>query len=196
LTGLTINGISKIERGYILNPRSDTMEALQKVFESNDIQFLPNDGVARYRDIIDKLTGPRAINQLLQDVYETVKGGGTVCVSGVNETTFDKFYVDDETPSHKARMIGIKDNVKCREIICEGDTNYTYDSYIEYRWMAQERFKENPFYVYNQKLAFIKFDNDSPEVWRINMPSIAFAFRDLFDIVWEQCKVPPRHKGG
>ncbi len=192
-TNVARNTIARIESGAV-KPRDETLTQIRDAFESRDLQFLPNDGIVRHREMIDKLEGFEALNRLLDDVYETVKDGGSVCISGVNEKVFDKFYNDVYTPTHKTRMTAIKDKVKCRSLLKEGDFDFTYSSYFEYRWMPAGKFKENSFYVYNNKLAFIKFDADNIEIWRINMPSMAAAFHDLFDMVWDQCKVPPSRR--
>lgn len=189
-TNVARNTIARIESGAV-KARDETLILIRDAFESRDIKFLPNDGVARYREIIEKFAGPDALNRLLDDVYETVKNGGSVCVSGANERLFAKYHHEKIEKQHVTRMAAIKDLIDFRVIIKEGDYNFSYDSYVTYRWMVHEKFKENPFYVYNNKLAFIKFDPDGPEVWLVDMPSMAASFRDLFDIVWEQCKVPP-----
>lgn len=155
-----------------------------------DIQFLPNNGVAQYQDVMRKLTGYRALNELLNDVYETVKDGGDVCVSGVNEVLFDKYHKEEIENEHADRMIAIKDKLSFRVILEHGDTNYPYDTYIEYRWMPKDKFHDTPFYAYNDKLAFLKMTGETPEIMLFEQPSMAVAFRNLFDVAWEQCSVP------
>lgn len=194
LTGITVNGISLIERGEVQG-RRDSLETIQKAFESRDVQFLPDDGVKRRVGAIDRLAGPDALNRLFDDVYDTVKEGGDLCVSGVNEQLFAKFNVsEEEALHHRTRMTKIKDKIKFRVLLKEGDYYFRNDSYIEYRWIPEEFFYEYPIYLYNDKLAFIKFENNNLEIVRMTMASMATAFRAQFEFIWSHSKTPPKRK--
>lgn len=192
-TGITPVTISRITNGHHA-PNETNEEKIRRAFAERDIMFLPNNGVAMYPAVIRKLTGPRALNELLDDVYETVKDGGNVCVTGTDETLYEKYHIEDVEGTHATRMAAIKDKVDFRVIIKHGDYNFLYNSYVQYRWMPEGKFKDNPFYLYNDKLAFIKVTKNGPEVWLYEMPSMAASFRDLFDVVWDQCSVPPQKK--
>ncbi len=186
--------LARVESGAA-NPHDDTMRAIRRAFESRDLQFLTDDGVKRNIGTMDRLTGRDALYRFFDDVYDTVKDGGDLCVSGVNEKLFASFNVSAEAAdAHRARMSAIKDKIKFRVLLCEGDYYFRNDSYIQYRWMERAFFYENPIYLYNNKVAFIKFDNDNLEIVRIAMPSMAAAFRAQFDFIWNHSKTPPKKK--
>jgi transcriptional regulator with XRE-family HTH domain len=46
-TSMTINGISKIERGEVPTSRQQTLNKIQQAFEMQGVEFLPNSGVRR-----------------------------------------------------------------------------------------------------------------------------------------------------
>lgn len=191
---VSASGVSKptVARFLAGNHRlsDDRHEALVRTLVERDIQFLPNNGVAQYRDTMRRITGPRALNELLDDVYETVKNGGDLCVSGVSETLFDKYHKEEIENEHADRMTLIKDKLDFRVMLEHGDTNFAYNSYVRYRWMPKGKDSCTPFYMYNNKTAFIKLTGYSPEVFLFDHPSMAAAFKDLFDMAWETCTEP------
>lgn len=190
----TASGIPQVTVSRILSGKTKAQEknltAILRALSERDIMFLPNNGVALYPTVIRKLSGPKALNQLLDEVYETVKDGGDVCVTGTDESLYEKYHHEEKEGEHLARMSAIKGKISFRVILRHGDKNFPYDSYVDYRWMPNGKFKDNPFYLYGDKLAFIKMMPDGPEVWVFEMPSIASSFRDLFDVVWDQCTIP------
>jgi hypothetical protein len=91
-------------------------------------------------------------------------------------------------------MKALGDQVSMRCILREGDTNFAYDSYITYRWMARDQFDASPMYIYNHKLAMIDFSKDTPDILVVEAPAMAHAFRKQFDFIWQHCKEPPKRK--
>ena len=192
LSGVSVDTLSRI----CLEKHEATARIRDKIriaFEINDIQFLPDDGVKRSFGAVDRIKGDDALHRFFDDVYETIKEGGQICVSGVNENIFRKFNIDEERgKQHRARMAALKDKITFRALIKDGDYNFKNNAYIEYRWFPSEFFFEHPIYLYNNKLAFIKFENESLEILRISMPSVAAAFRSQFDFIWSQSIIPPK----
>lgn len=176
--------------------REETIKKIRGILESRGIEFLPNDGVRRHFGSVDRLEGDDALYRFFDDVYDTVKDGGDLCVSGADERLFAKFNINDEAAQqHRTRMNAIKDKLKFRVLLKEGDTYYRNTSYIEYRWIQKQFFFEHPVYLYNNKLAFIKFDKNNLEILCISIPSMATAFRLQFDFIWNHSIVPPNKEG-
>jgi transcriptional regulator with XRE-family HTH domain len=175
--------------------REDTIKKIRGILEGRGIEFLPDDGVRRNFGNVDRLEGDDALNRFFDDVYNTVRDSGDLCVSGADERLFAKFNINEEAAQrHRTRMNGIKDKIKFRVLLKEGDTYYRNTSYIEYRWVQKQFFFEHPVYLYNNKLAFIKFDKNNLEILRISMPSMATAFRSQFDFMWHYSIIPPLHE--
>lgn len=194
-------GIAKNTLLGILNDsaasRQETIKKVTDLLESRGIEFLPDEGVRKRFGTVDRLVGDNALHDFFDDVYETVMDGGDLCVSGADERLFAKFNINDEAAQHhRTRMNAIKDKIKFRVLLKEGDTYYRNTSYIEYRWMAKDFFFEYPIYLYNNKLAFIKFEKNNLEILRIAMPSMATAFRLQFDFIWHHSIVPTKQKDG
>ena len=82
---------------------------------------------------------------------------------------------------HSVRMARVADKVTCRALLKEGDYNYPYTTYVEYRWLPKEHFKPNTFYLYNNKLGLIEYKGSICEVTIIESAQMAGAFRDFFE---------------
>ena len=191
-TGLAKQTLLRIENN-VVKPRDETLKILIGYFEGMGIQFDRNDSVSRCETNIRRFSGQYAITDLLEDVYETVRDGGTICISSCDEEMVEKYY-SVRGERHSVRMARIADKVSCRALLKEGDFNYPYTSYVEYKWLPKEHFKPNTFYLYNNKLGLIEYKGSVCEVTIIESAQLASAFRDFFEIVWAQCSPPPIHK--
>jgi transcriptional regulator with XRE-family HTH domain len=193
-TGIAKQTLLRLENNAVQS-HADTLNTLHGFFTTRGLEFSKNDGVARSETNIRRFSGPHAITDLLEDVYETVKDGGVICISSDDEDMVEKYYVV-RGERHSVRMARIADKVSCRALIKEGNYNYPHTSYIQYRWMPKEHFKPNTFYVYNNKLALIEYKGEICEITIIESPQIAAAFCDLFEIIWAQCKPVPKKREG
>ena len=193
-TGVAKQTLLRIENDAV-KPRDETLRSLLNYFEGLGIEFGKNDSVARRETNIRRFSGPYAITDLLEDVYETVRDGGVICVSSCDEDMVEKYYAV-RGERHSVRMARIADKVSCRVLLKEGDYNYPYTSYAEYRWLPKEHFKPNTFYLYNNKLGLIEYKGNICEITIIESAQLSTAFRDFFEIVWGQCNPPPDHKQG
>jgi transcriptional regulator with XRE-family HTH domain len=192
-TGISKQTMLRIENEYV-NPREETITALLNYFEGYGIEFSKNDGVSRRETNIRRFSGPLAITDLLEDVYETVKKeGGNICISSCDEAMVGKYYVA-KGELHSERMARIADKISCRALLKEGDHNHPYTKYVEYRWLPGRYFKHNTFYMYNNKIALIEYKGNICEITIIESPQMALAFYDLFEIIWDQCQPPPELK--
>lgn len=187
---LSRDTVFNIENGKV-QARGSSAEKIVQVFSDHGLEFIGDRGLAMRDENVRKLVGPKALYDFLDDVYATVINGGSICVSGVDESLFDKHYKPD-TPIHWSRMNALRDKIDMRCILCEGDTNYAYDSYIQYRWMDKAKFDPSPIYAYNHKIAFLELTEAIPSVTIFETASIATAFRKQFDFIWQYCQEPPK----
>ena len=198
LTVVEFAELSKVSRDTIsdweagrITPHQTTVDAVRGVLDARGIELIGERGVALREENIRRFRGAHALPDFLDDVYATVKSGGQLCVTGVDEDSFDKHAPGVE---HSTRMKALGDQVSMRCILREGDTNFAYDSYIAYRWMARDQFDASPMYIYNHKLAMIDFSKDTPDILVVEAPAMAHAFRKQFDFIWQHCKEPPKRK--
>jgi DNA-binding XRE family transcriptional regulator len=190
--GVAKQTLLRIENNAV-KPREETLKSLVAYFEGLGIEFGQNDRVSRRETNVRRFSGTHAITDLLEDVYETVKDGGDICISSCDESLVEKYY-DVRGERHSVRMARIADKVRCRALLKEGDYNFPYTSYVDYRWLPKEHFRPSTFYIYNGKLGLIEYKGNICEITIIESEQMASAFRDFFEIVWGQCNAPPVRK--
>ena len=189
---MTRETIYRIESGRT-QAQANSLERIAKSLVEAGVEFLPDDGVKRHVGKVDRLEGPEALYRFFDDVYDTVKEGGDLCVSGADERLFAEFNINEEAAlRHRERMSAIKEKIKFRVLLKEGDTYFRNTSYIEYKWVQKDFFFEHPIYLYNNKLAFINFNKHNLEIFRIVMPAMAKAFRLQFDFIWSHAMTPTK----
>jgi len=185
VSGVSKDMISKIEAGKSAGSLK-TIQTIRSSLDNAGIDLLENDGVARKSGGVHVLRGRSGFLDFIMDVYETMKNGGEIFVSNVDEDDFLK-WEGDEAEAHMARMASIQ-NLKCRFLIEEGDTNIVASHYAKYKQVPKEHFGDLPLYIYGSKTALIVFDEDDVEVFVINHTAITFYFRSRFLEMWKQAK--------
>lgn len=188
-TGVAKQTLLRIEKDAA-KPRDETIRILTNYFEGLGIEFYENDGVSRRETNIRRFSGPYAITDLLQDVYETVRDGGDICISSCDEDLVEKHYAV-RGERHSVRMARIADKISCRALLKEGDYNFPYTSYVQYRWLPKEHYQPNTFYMYNNKIGLIEYKGSICEVTIIDSIQLTKAFRNFFEMVWGQCSPLP-----
>lgn len=183
--GIAANTLSKIESGQSdvsVSRNSD----IQRFYEREGIAFTDNDGVKWKTGGVITYKGRSGFLDFMDDVYETVKFGGEICVNNVNEKDFIRWGADD-VPRHLERMSSIK-NLSSKILIEEGDKNFVRSSYIQYKYVSKERFGSIPLYIYGEKTSLIVFDEDSIEIYVINQSDVTKYFKDRFLFKWSEAK--------
>jgi transcriptional regulator with XRE-family HTH domain len=191
--GLTPEGLMKIERG-VSTPQRGTAEKISRAFIDQGIVFTDDDGLKRQSSSVQTYKGRQGFALWFDDVYQTVKDGGDIAVSGCQETDFSQWLSKEDDAVHTERMSAIADKLTCRVILQEGDFDFAYSSYVEYRWASPESWDRNPLYLYGLKLAVIEFLEEGPTVTVINAPAAARAFRKIFNAMWGTCRPVPRRR--
>ncbi len=184
-SGVTKEMISKIEGGKSAGSLK-TLQQIEQAFDVAGIAFLENDGVARKSGGVQTFHGRSGFLNFIMDVYETMKFGGDVYVSNVDENDFLK-WEGDEAEAHMARMSSIS-GLRCKFMIEEGDTNVVASHYATYRYTPKESFGDVPLYIYGEKTALIVFKEDDVEVFIIKHSEITRYFRKRFLETWATAK--------
>lgn len=186
-TGISATSIGSIENGQT-NPRSSTLQLIQKAFEDGGVVFIGREGVRLKTGEVKIFTGRSGYLDFFEEVYDTLsKNPGEVLVSNVNERDFAKWH-GDLGSYHLERMNSIK-NISYRIMIKEGDTYFPASKYAEYRWLPKAQFSSVPFYVFGKKLAMMLFDNE-PTIILLDYPAVANAYRIQFEAMWPQSIEP------
>lgn len=183
--GVTKEMISKVESGKSAGSLK-TLQQIEQAFDVAGIAFLENEGVARKSGGVQTFRGRSGFLNFIMDVYDTMKSGGDIYVSNVNEEDFLK-WEGDEAEAHMARMASIS-GLRCKFMIEEGDTNIVASHYAAYRQVPKESFGDIPLYIYGNKTALIVFEPDDVEVFIIRHSEITRYFRKRFLETWANAK--------
>lgn len=184
-SGVHVQTISNFEHGNG-SPTNKTLRTLRQILEDKGMLFLENDGVARKSNEIQSYKSRIGYLSFMEDVYNTMKSGGNMCVSNVNENDFLKWGGDD-VQKHMERMASIS-GLRGQILIEEGDTNLVASHYATYRATTKENFGDIPLYIYGDKTALISFQEDDVEVFVIKHVRITRYFRERFNEIWKTAK--------
>jgi transcriptional regulator with XRE-family HTH domain len=186
LSDMTVNGLNKIERGHV-QAQTETIEKLENVFEAAGIEFLPNSGLRKKDRIIQTFDGDDAHQQLLEDVFKTLKGtGGEVLIAFVDETKSINRISRAVLESHITRLVDA--NITERLLVREGEQNLIAPIDF-YHTIPDEYFSSYPFYIYGTKLALVSRQPES-KVVIINDERFAESVKRLFNFVWGKTTQP------
>lgn len=183
--GIAANTLSKIESGQSDVSVSRNAE-IQRFYEREGIAFVENDGVTKRTGGVETYEGRSGFLDFMDDVFETVKGGGEVFVDNVDEAQFVKWGAED-VPKHIDRMNAVQ-NLHSRILVAEGTKDIVDTNYAEYRYVNRERFEEVPLYIYGDKTALIVFNADDVEIFVINHLAVTNFFRQRFMVKWNKAK--------
>ncbi len=186
--GVSMRTINTLERAVVA-PRTETLRALQAVFEARGIEFLPDHGVKLRSERLDvfKIEGNTSVEKFLDDITDQLKeSGGEVLFNGIDERKFadidasimDRYFLR----CHKA---GITE----RLLVAEGD--YFFAAHpTHYRWAKPGLISKVLHIVYGDSTSFL-FWGATPKLVIMRNPSVAATFRDQFNVAWAAAAIPP-----
>ncbi len=180
VSGVSIPAIARLEQNTG-NPRSGTIDAIQKAFETNGVEFLGETGVDLRKEIfkIDILEDSDAIQKIWDDVVVTLQGtGGEMLMSGMDEKLWFDVYGDKVGDEMKRRF---KAGIRSRLLIKEGD-NVCVGADDSYRCVPKAVFGQIPYFVYADKYALIHWN--PMRIILIRSQSVADTFRQQFEFNW------------
>ncbi len=184
--GLTPQAIRKIENGDV-TPREGTIADILTVFDSRDVEFFQERGVALKDEAIVTLVGENVFPRLLEDVIKSEKGNpnAEVLFSCVKDSVSPQIVINQYRQLRKAR-------IKMRSLVEAGDT-YLMGSLDEYRYIPSENFHNNATLIYGEKFATMILDlktgKDTGAVI-IRNKHIATAQRNMFNLIWNSGEKP------
>jgi len=183
--GLSQTGIARIENGTN-KPNSKTIAKILGAFDSANIEFISNSGVKKASGEIKKYSGREGFLRFYEDIYKTLENKpDTVYLSNADERQFER-WLGEHLKDHIQKILKLK--IRYKILIREGDSHFITSEFSEYRWLPSESFGSVPFYVYDNKLAFVLFEEE-PQVIVLDHPDIANAYKTQFLSSWEQAKV-------
>lgn len=186
LSPVTINKFEKSTGDQGLEMR--TLQKLRRTLESGGVEFLPNDGVSRASNRVIVLKGHEGFTEFRQLVLNRAKQGPLeVCVSNVDERNFSKWGGEEMNNTYRQEIAKLG-TVHFRIIIKEGDTNLTATKFAEYRAVPEQEFGEVPFYIFDDNLVLIPFEENEMNLFIIKNGLLAKSYQKLFEASWKKAK--------
>lgn len=165
--------------------RQATMEKIQKIFEEEGIEFLPDSGVRLKSRVVTTHEGPDANKLLIEDLYNTLQAkGGEILTAHLDEGNsirdLDLSWIAEQI--RKRKEAGITH----RMIVQENDPNLI-PPFDNYHCVPEKYFSQYPLFVYGSKLALLSWE-PSPRVVIIDDARFADSARKLFEFMWDKSK--------
>lgn len=191
--GLTRETVSKIETETV-QARETTLHDIQLAFNNNGVEFIENQGVRLKPTGITTYDGVDAFQSFYDFMYQHLhQYGGDVCLSIYDETVLAKLRKDPEI--HRERMRGLtkRGNVTFRAVVTKSE--FSTHNYLQYRQLPNQYPVSTGFYAFGECLALMSFvDRASPYVIVINSGPMTQAYREGFNIAWENAQESPTKK--
>lgn len=190
-TGITYKKLSRLENG-ITDGKSRDLTILREFFENRGLEFTEGDGVRTKRELI-VYRGTDGFKKFIDDVYNVADSqGGNIRLYNAHSANWTKWVDKDWWDSHVQRMkIALEKNNFSFRITCKnGDSNFIAGEFAEYKWVPDDLFNQQSFYVYGDRLALLDFDDDMVEIVVIRRRDFATSFKQLFDIAWNYVAKP------
>lgn len=169
-------------------PNSKTLERVARALELSGVLLTENEGVMRAQ-AIKTLVGENATNDLLDDVFFTLKNiGGETIISGLSEPTLEdqQKYNFEYLLDHIERLKNYR--ITERILLKEGDTNFLAPKEW-YRWIKEEYFSPYPFQAYGDKIALIDW-GPPKKIIIIENKFFSKTFKNFFDFAWNHSSLP------
>lgn len=187
-SGLTVNGINKIERGHVVAQR-DSLKKIQKVFEEAGIEFLPGSGIRRKDKMVTTIEGKHHRKALIESMYNTLKHTG------------GEFLVIHEREGALPENLGLKElkesltkrrkaNIHHRLLVLEDDPGL-FAPFDTYHIIDKKYFAACPLRIWDSKVSF-SIDQHPSRGIIIEDSRIAEAARRLYNFVWDHTKPVPK----
>lgn len=183
-------GIARIENGTN-QPNSTTIEKIISAFDAADIEFIDKSGVKKRSGEIRTLRGKQGFIDFMNDVYEVSKTqGGEIILHSAKPKNWIKWMGKERYDAHSLRMKELGDKINVKITVEEGNNDFIAGAFAEYRWFPENIFREQSFYAYGTKLAFLNFTNNDVIIQILDKSEFAEGFRILFNIAWNNVSQP------
>ena len=188
LVGVSERAILQIENKKS-KPQEKTLQRITNIFQNAGIHFLFEGGFRSNQNLTQIYEGKDGIRHFFDDIYqEALHQQQEFLIFNVDEKKFIEAYeISGMGNSHRKRISGIKNFKKSKAIISTEDDNKYASPYIDYRYMAKSVLSDIPFYIYNNKLSIIIWD-ESPKFIVHQHKELADSYRKIFYFLWEKAQ--------
>jgi transcriptional regulator with XRE-family HTH domain len=182
--GVSRSTIAAIENDTA-NPTQDLLARIRVVFENNQVEFLPQEGVRFLQPLVSHDDLPGANHRLLDDIYVAAlqfklkTGASDILIFGLREEDAEKS-VGDLLTAHMDRLsqAGLHE-----KILCAPNTRTFVAPRSSYRRLTELNPSQNPIHIYGDKIALVLW-RPKEVVITIESELIASALRSMFYQIW------------
>ncbi|MDP9127247.1 MAG: helix-turn-helix domain-containing protein [Pseudomonadota bacterium] len=190
--GVTTVTIRHIESESV-TPQEKTLSSILSVFDKQGVEFHEDEGVKLRRQYARYYSGKSGYRQLLDHIYETLKGGGRLRQFNFGDLRY-LAYADEFMSDHLKRMSTIS-GLDAKVLEGEGDTEVPV-SYCSYRRLDAAFERMAPWYLYGDHLVLSLFERGNrKEFAAVHSKMLAEKYAAQFDIFWAMAeRKKPRGK--
>jgi DNA-binding XRE family transcriptional regulator len=193
-SGVSEPTIHRMENESV-QPQGKSVSKIIQAFNENGIEFTDDGGVKPKRQDVEVLIGRNGHRKFFDTVFEYQQSyGGTIVQMGIDESHFVEIAGSEFSELHKRRMSKLvkeRNDIKVLAILREGDTNYEFSEYNQYRWISTDIFSPVPFYIFGKTLAIIDYKTiPAPTIIVHKLPAITEAYRKQFNVFWKLSRKP------
>lgn len=187
-SGLSKTAINNFEKGHS-DIKAESLRAIRMAFESLGIEFIGDEGLRKRSENVQILKGPAAFNDLLDDIYETLKDrGGEVLMSNVSERTTSQ--------SEPKKLLEYLDRLRTHQIseriLCPEGAQTILGSTDSCRWIPHNGFNDSlATFVYGHKIALQLWDQTMIII--VSSQTSSDVARSQFEQLW--ATAPASSKG-
>ncbi len=184
-SGLSRTSLNTFEQGTS-NAKADTYRMIREAFERAGVEFLGSEGLRMQSDVLKMLQGDTCYEQLLDDVFDTLKDtGGEILICSVDERKAYHLYPEKLT-AHFKRLKTAR--ITERMLAQENDTFFLQPIDC-YRWIPAAFFSSTAqTFIYGHKIAIKSWT--SKMVIIMGNKDAADAERKRFEFIWQHAKLP------
>jgi transcriptional regulator with XRE-family HTH domain len=174
-SGLSKTAINNFEKGHS-DIKAESLKAIRLAFEGADVEFMP-DGVRKVNETTRIIRGPTAFNEMLNDVFEALKGGGEALIIWADDHLAQ--ISSERFSEHLARMqdLGITARVISRESAPPLPARFA-----ETRLLEPGAAKPGMMVIYGSRVALELWNNSMIVI--LNSPDAARAEKARFVNLW------------
>lgn len=190
--GMTTTKVMRLEN-EVTDGTSGDLKTTKLFFENRGLEFTDSDGVRRRKETLT-YRGRDGFRRFMDDVYNVASAeGGEICLYNARPSNWIKWLGEDWYAQHTLRMQeALKEQDFYFKVTAKrGDRDFIGGKHSEYRWVPDEMFNQQSFYVYGDRLAILKFSDEAVEIFVLRKRELADSFRHLFNVAWDSVTTLP-----
>ena len=183
-SGLSKTAINNFEKAHS-DIKAESLRAIQKAFEKAEIEFIGREGVTKKLETVRMLRGPSALNDLMDDIYNTIiNKNSDILISNVDQSISSRI----STQKLFRHIEIIKKHNISERVLCPTGTHSIFSPQDECRWLPAKHVTESiRTFIYAGKVAFELWDETMIIV--INSQEASDAERKRFETRWASAEV-------